>query len=147
MPAGDLVVADFQLELQGVLMGNGAISIAEQQVSGLGNPQPKVADVPLDLAPGSYGSPDYQASRVITVPMSVTADTPAATWNLFATLVTAWAPVTADVRLYVRLPGLGRVYFNGRPRGLSDDLSDLYLGVVYCLGTFVALNPASVSAP
>lgn len=146
MPAGDLITADFQVELQGVLMGNGAISIAERQLSGLGNPSAKTADVDLANATGAYGSPDYLPARVITIPMSVQATTPSGAWNLFRSLVTAWSPVAADVQMHVRLPGLGHVYYSGRPRALSDDLSDLYLGWIYCLGTFVALNPVSTYA-
>jgi len=148
MPAGDQVVADYQVELGGVLIGGagGMSSIAPPGIVGLGKPTPKSADVPLQLADGAYGAPDWADVRTVTVPILIDGTTAAAAWNAFATISAAWGPSTVDVQLYLRLPGLGRVYLVGRPRGLAEDLSLLPEGIVNCLGTFVALKPAMVAA-
>lgn len=148
MPAGDLVIADYQVELRGVLVGGagGTARIGPPGIGGLGVPTPKSADVSLQLADGAYGATDWADVRTVTVPILIDGTTDGGAWNAFAAHRTAWAASTADIPLYLRLPGLGRVYCLGRPRGLAEDLSLMPEGIINCLGTFVALKPALVAA-
>lgn len=143
MPAGALVVADFQLELRLLLMGAGTeYEIGPGAITGLGQTPVKSADVELDHADGSYGSPDYSGARTLTIPLLVHGDDPADCMDNFSTLLAAWVPSTSDIPLYIQLPGWGKFYVNGRPRGLDDDMSRLKSSEIAALATFVALNPA-----
>ena len=141
MPAGDLVVADYQFELRTTLMGEGSNYLIVGAPTGFGVPAVKSADVELHHDDGSYGSPDYHGVRVITIPLEMTASTASTAMQYFDALVTAWAPSTTDIPLYFRLPYWGKKYVNGRPRGLSEDLSKVPYGIVRAIAVFVALDP------
>lgn len=146
MPAGDLVVADYQLELRGVLMGAGTvygIGPRPASIEGLGNPQPKTADLDFAHADGAYGGQDKRGVRVVTVPIVIRQTTAALAMTSLETLMTAWDVSAADIPLYFRLPGWGRRYVNGRPRGLAADIpTELKQRfAIACLGTFVCPTP------
>lgn len=143
MPAGDLVVADYQFELRLLLMGYGtSYEIGPGPISGFGQPRYKTADVEMMHADGSYGAADYKGSRTIRIPIDIVRSTAALAVTAFDALVTAWAPSATDIPLYFRLPYWGKKYVNGRPRGLTDDFSQLEFGVIRALATFEALDPA-----
>ena len=146
MPAGDLVVADYQAELRGVLMGVGTvygIGPRPASIEGLGNPQPKTTDLDLAHADGAYGGHDKRGVRVITVPIVIRQTSAALAMTSLETLMTAWDVATADIPLYFRLPGWGKRYVNGRPRGLDADIpTELKKRfAIACLGTFVCPSP------
>lgn len=149
MAAGDLIVADWQHELRGVLMGPGTAYAhdAGAALSGLlGVPSAKVQDVPLAHAPGHWANRNEQGTRIITVPMVIrrTGTTKAADAIVdYVALVDAWdSSTTTDVPYHWQLPGIGRFVVYGRPLGLDDDgLLDLEHGVIRCLGTFSAGDP------
>jgi hypothetical protein len=143
MPApGSLITVDYQVELQGVLMGAlTKINLAPPGIKGLAVFTPKSADVALDLADGSYSAPEFQASRIITVPMVILGDTPADAMSILSGLNVAWSPVAADVPIYMQLPGFGKFHALGRPRGLDEHLEHLRAGVIDVLGTFFCPNP------
>lgn len=143
MPAGDLVVADYQLEIRTTLMGDGtnyALGPYGQTIKGLGVPTPKTADVELYHDGGAYGSPDYMGIRIISVPFEL-GGTPAQVGGWVKDLNTAWAPSTTDIPLYMQLPGFGKFYVNGRPRGFDADLTNLQFGIVTGEAYFTALDP------
>lgn len=144
MPAGDLLTANYQAELQGLLIGVGTqFEIIPPGISGLGVPPPKTADVPLDEAPGSYGSPDQPDKRVITIPFAIKGADDGDAMDLFDDAIAAWTPTAADVELHLQLPGSswGHVVYEGRPRGLVEVAEHLHTGTIYCFGTFEALDP------
>lgn len=145
MAAGDLVVADNQVELRVTLMGDttnyGMGPLGKAHVTGLGVPQAKVADVELWHEDGAYGSPDYVGVRIITVPFLLVG-TAAQAGGWAKDLNTAWAPSTSDIPLYMQLPGYGKLYVNGRPRGFDADLTNLQFGIVEGTGYFTALDPS-----
>lgn len=147
MPAGDLLTADYQAELQGLLIGAGTqLEIIPPGITGLAKPAPKTADVPLDEAPGSYGSPDQPADRPITISFAINGTDAADAMGLLDDVNDAWAETAADVELHLQLPGWGHVFYEGRPRGVLEVLEHLHTGVIYCLGTFVALDPTRNTA-
>lgn len=144
MPAGDLVVADWTIELRSTLMGDGTNyelgPSGEERIVGLGVPVPKTADVDLLHDDGAYGSPDYQGVRVISIPFLLRG-TPAQAMGYLKDLHTVWAPSTTDLPLYIQLPGFGKFYVNGRPRGLLENTRWAHFGEVTAEATFVALDP------
>lgn len=145
MPAGDLVVADYQAELRATLMGASSnYQIAPPGIAGLGLPPVKSADTELGHADGSVAADDFRGVRVITIPLIIGGDSAisaSTAMTRFTTLLTAWAPSTSDIPLYIRLPGWGKFHVNGRPRGLDEDLSQLKNGLINVLATFHALDP------
>lgn len=148
MAAGDLVVADYQLELRALLMG--ATTIYEVDIAGLkglGSPAAKTADTPLDGRDGSIGAPDFLDVRVITIPVVILGATPADAFDGLAALNTAFAPTAdgVDLPLYFQVPGWGKVFVNGRPRSLEDDTSQAKNSVIKALGRFDALDPTVYS--
>lgn len=143
MPAGDLVVADWQVELRATLMG--ATTIYRLAMGGgfggLGVPGAKTTDLDLTDRDGAYGGRDRSGVRTITVPLVIRTAVAATALVGLEQMNTTWAPSTIDIPLYGRLPGWGRFSVNGRPRGLDVDLKDMQFGIVRCLATFVALTP------
>lgn len=120
--------------IYGIEMGAGGIT-------GLGVPRVKTADLEYADANGSYGGKDRLDVRVITVPLVIRGSTATGAMDGLETMNTAWAPSIVDLPLYIRLPGFGKFYVNGRPRGLDADLKDMQFGAVHALATFVCLNP------
>lgn len=142
MPAGDLVVADFTYEIRTTLFGEGTnYGVDDANIDGLGIPPTKTADVELWGDDGSYGSPDYLGVRIILIPL-IFEGTPSQVGGWLKTWqTTTWAPAASDVPLYMQLPGFGKFYVNGRPRGLDADITNLPYGRVTAEATFVALDP------
>jgi len=142
MAAGDLVVADWQLELRTTLTG--ATTVYKiRHISGLGEPPVKARDVALDGQDGSYAAPDYRGPRIILVEYLISNATATAAFNSLTTLKTAWAPAIADIPLFARVPGWGRFSVQGRPRGLDEDVrhSQINRGLISVVGEFHALSP------
>lgn len=141
MPAGDLLTADFQLELRGVLMGYGTdYQIRPEGVGGLGGVPAKVRQVDLRHADGSYAAADLLTARIITVPITILGDDAADAMDKLDDLNTAWAPGD-DVVLHGQLPGWDHWSVTGRPRPAASDLSQLKAGIIEALYEFHALEP------
>lgn len=141
MPAGDLLTANYQLELRGVLMGYGTdYQIGEGGIVGLGLPAVKVRQVSLDAGDGSYAATDLLTARIISVPILVLGSDDADAMALFDALNTAWAPGD-DVELHGQLPSWGHWSVVGRPRPVDSDLSELPQGVIEAQYEFHALEP------
>lgn len=139
---GELITADWQIELRGTLMGAATgFRITPPGIEGLGVPQVKDNDVELDGADGSYATRDYNAGRLVTVAFLVTAATQSAALARLRDLNTVWAPATsADLQLHMRLPGW-RFKVLGRPRGVEQDISAARFGVVKALASFFCPDP------
>lgn len=149
MPPGDLVVADYQWELRATLMGATTVFLPDLPgIAGLGEVVPKSNDVDLEGDDGAYATKDFDAPRVITIPMRISQSSPANAMNSFGTLKAVWAHSNAaDIPLYIRLPGWGRFYVTGRPRGLKENLVDLKSSVIPVLATFFCPKPVITPAP
>lgn len=140
MPAGDLVVADWQGEIRTTLFGADLdLGLARQNpVSGLGVPPIKDTDLAWAQKDGSYGGRDFYSPRVVTVAFLLEG-APATALASLKTLHTIWAPSSVDITLYLRLPGFGKFYLSGRPRGVTDSIDVLSADFVSvdALATFV----------
>lgn len=146
MPAGDLISADYQAELNGLLMGTGTeIQFGEGAIGGLGVPQVKTSDSPYDGQDGSAGAPDFLDVRVVTLPLLVVPASrdPGDAGLLWTGIELAWAPARdgVNVELHFQLPGWGHLFLIGRARGATLDASDLKSGVLEALCRFDALDP------
>lgn len=151
MPAGDLVVADYQLELRALLMGAGTvygIGPRPASIEGLGLPPVKTADMDFVHSDGAYGARDTRGVRVVSVPIVIRQTSAANAMTALDTLKTAWDISTVDLPMYFRLPGWGKRYVNGRPRGLDasipTELKQRFS--INCLCTFVCLTPTITTA-
>lgn len=150
MPAGDLIAADYQIELRLLLMGASTvygIGPTPASIEGLGLTQPKTNDLDLAHQDGAYGGHDKRGIRVITIPIVIRHTSAANAMNALTTLETAWDVSTTDIPLYLRLPGWGKFHVNGRPRGLSAEIpTELrQKASIKCLATFVANTPTIVT--
>lgn len=133
---------DYQASILGLLIGDGTPYIwGTAGVQGIGVPNTKTADTPLGNQDGAYGAADYRDVRPIICHLEIVQDTDTEALAAFITLREAWQPTLADIPFYIQLPSIGLVFYNGRPRGLEEDLTDLKQGHITCIGTFVALDP------
>lgn len=144
MPAGDLVVADWQYEIRTTLMGDGSDFPLDRDrrrsYTPLGDVSVKAQDVVLSSGDGSYAGADRKGPRIFTLPL-VYVGTSANCGLAIQTMETAWAPSTTDITLHGRIPGVGKFVVNGRPRGLAVDFANMDFGEIRFLATFVALDP------
>lgn len=145
MPAGDLVVSDYQFEIRTTLFGFGTDTNLDADgglgIRGLGVPDIKTADTPYLHADGSFAGEDYLASRVLSIAFKIVKPTETAAWAALAAASTAWAPSTTDIPLWFQVPGFGKRYVNGRPRGLVENPSLARRGIIPILCTFFCPDP------
>lgn len=141
MPAGDLVVSDYQFEIRTTLLGYGTSYEMERPgPQGLGN-KVKEKDVDLRHDDGSYAGPDRLDSRLLTIPIEI-AGTASAAGAAFKTLNdTIWAHSTTDLQLHMQLPGFGKFYVYGRPRGVLEDMTNADFGIIRCQLFFKVNDP------
>lgn len=143
MPAGSLVVSAWQVELAGVLTGEGTTyQLGPKVIQGLDVPQAKAKDTDLGHAAGAYLGRDYTGPRTVTIDYAIDGNGSAATaGTTFRNLAALWVASTVDVPLHMQIPGWGHLHVNGRPRGLVADLSDLSIGFVTALAVFYCGDP------
>lgn len=106
--AGDLITADYQLQLGALLMGAGTAYEVDGDTGLVGwddMPGLDLADVPRPSAPGEYPGTIYPSSRIITVQLSVHGDGPGHAANLAALRAATTASLAAETPLAVRLAG------------------------------------------
>lgn len=138
MAAGDLVVADWQLELRTTLMGATTDYVIDRDAGGVGgllDVAVKMPETDYAHADGSFAAEGYQAARTITVPLVLDG------FAALSTMQTVWAPSTTDLPLYFRIPDIGKKYVNGRPLGLVADTALAAMGAIRVLCSFRATDP------
>lgn len=144
MPAGDLVVSDYQLELRTTLMGYGSNYRIDHQraqsYTPLGDQGVKNQDVELVHDDGAYAGQELLGTLSFTFPLYFQG-TAANAALAIQTMRTVWAPSSTDLPLYHQIPGVGKFYVNGRPRGVNVDSRDIEFGTVRFLAFFVAHDP------
>lgn len=142
MAAGDLVVADFQFELRGTLFGPGTpFAMRRESWSGMGLPSIKTQDVGLDHRDGAVGGRDLYESRRLTWALSVRGESRDAAVATASLALVAFARSSADLALHGQLPGWGRFYLMGRPRGCVMSLARIAMRQIDLFATFDALDP------
>lgn len=146
MPAGDLVVADFQVELRATLHGAGtdiAIDRRRGGIVGLLDRTAKMAETEYAHSDGSFVGDVLRASRSATFNFRISGVSAAAAGALVEDLWTVWDPTgTAEEPLHFRLPGIGHRYVMGYPLGLLDvDTTEQVYGVVPFAALFRITDP------
>ena len=142
MAAGDLITADWQLELDGYLMGAGQTWDNDEGpwtgVVGLGV---RAKDAEYDLADGDVLGTDTNPARLFTAPLIAHKLTVSDTFQQAEDLEALWSASATNQELHLQLPGLGHRYLVGRPRGAAIDLALVRTGTVRALVTFKAGDP------
>lgn len=144
MPAGDLITGSWQFELRTTLMGDGTnygIDRLRGAIRGLVDVAVKESESEYAHDDGSFAGDGHQASRMATFALEVIGSTATAAGDNVETMRTVWAPSTTDLPLYFQLPGFGKRYVNGRPRGLIADYSTADFGVIPILASFRITDP------
>lgn len=145
MAAGDLVTADYQIELRTTLMGAATdypISRNRGSISGLIDVSVKQAETPFAHADGSFvGGQAYQEARTATFSLLVQGDTESDVGDNLETMRTVWAPASAALPLYFQLPGFGKRYVNGWPLGFVPDMDNMKFKIVPILASFRITDP------
>lgn len=152
MPAGDLLAADYQVEIRGLLTGDGTdYDLGERGIEGLDElPVDDSGDVPLDEEDGAHLGQDHTGPRTVTVDYLITVpgDPAGAGALYFEDLRPAWAKSTStDLELHLQLPGFGHLMFTGRPRGLLADLTRQKHGLIRAFATFHCGDPTITVVP
>ena len=141
MPAGDLIVADWQAEVNALLMGAGSNWEFDHEAGGVGGVfggGVRDVDVARTMRDGAAQGTDTNPARVLTVPLVwVGTQTAAAVLTALPVLEAAWDAGT-DTEFHLRLPTWGHNYLTGRTRGVSIDMALVPRGACRALGTFVA---------
>lgn len=140
---GDLLSRDYQFQLDRDLLGCGSQGVSLDNatpISGFGVPDAKTQDVVKNFGDGSYANPDLLSMRLITIPV-ILRGAPSTCVTNFKTLTGIWVNYSADIDLAFQLPGWGKFYVMGRPRGAKDDFRVLNRGAIRVLLRFDCPNP------
>lgn len=111
MAAGDLITADWQVEIRTTLFGSGNYPIKTLDVSG---PAIIQQDVPKLLSDGDFQGFATYGPLFVTVVFDVIGTTAANLETRIATAKTAWAKATSDIEFVWRLGGT-KYKVSGRP--------------------------------
>lgn len=135
--------ANYQASLNGLLMGATTVyQFGSAGIDGLGLAKPKTADIPLDQADGSYGSPDYRDVQTLLLHIEIIETDDAAAFTALDLLCDAFAPVSANIDLHIQLPGSGAFFYTGRPRGVDvASVANAKTGCITVIAQFDALDP------
>lgn len=142
--AGELIVADFQFQLDDELYGAGADTWGNDETpwTGFYGLEVRDQDTELTLADGAVAATDTNPARLVTMPIS-TAQARLTVDEAFAAaaaLEVAWS-ADEDKELHFQLGGVHQ-YLTGRARGANIDMALVAQGVVRALVKFKAHDPA-----
>lgn len=133
---------DWQASILGLLIGAGTpYQWGAGFITGIGVPPAKTADTPLGNQDGVYPAAEYRDKRIIICHLEILELTQLDAMNAFVTIREAWQPTQADIEFHLQLPGIGHVFYNGRPQELEEDLTQMRAGRIQLIGTFKAGDP------
>lgn len=129
------MTVDYQLTIGGVTLGDDTPYQIPDGPAGLGLPELRTSDTPRPQDHGLFWGNDYFGKRVITLEVTILADTAEDATALMDALAAVWQPpapadTDAVVPLTVDLPGQVARTLDGRPRRAAYDLDDLESGVI-----------------
>jgi hypothetical protein len=145
MPAGDLVVADWQMEYGGVLFGD-TTSYSIARIEGLlDTPELRSADRQRLRRHGLIPGDDFLNGRTITVALEVFGDSDATFATAVASLQGALIPCEDEAALYFQVPGVAGgekrlLYCRPRKLSLPVDL-DFFYRLPIAMVQFFATDP------
>lgn len=116
MAAGDLITADWQCELNGLLLGEGT-PYGVLSIDGLGDlPEIRTADDPRAGDHGLYRGNDLAAGRIVTVELDIVATASTSLNAAVAALETATVLQSTESPFAFQFPGKVRQQVGVRPR-------------------------------
>lgn len=121
MTVGDLIAVDYQIELNGLLLGSGTPYDLAEAPDGTGVPDLKIEDEQRPLTHGVTFGRDLMGVRKRSWKVWVFGTTPEDAMAKVDALVAAWSPTEAVQQIVWRLPGTTRLEY-GRPRKCDIDL-------------------------
>ena len=138
------IVADYQLDVAGLLLGAGTSYELPDGVEGLGLPEVRTSDVPRPQDDGLFYGSDFLGKRTLTFRATILGDDPDDAGVKMDALAAVWQPPegsSANVPLTLEIPGqVSRVLF-GRPRRLAFDLDNLKSGIVVATLQYDVADP------
>lgn len=134
---GELITADWQVEIRGLLLGPGTDYLV-QGLPGIDNQKVKPADLDR-LGDGSTLGVDRLASRTVVLTVTVVEDVPATLQDKLDAFLAAWT-IGDDVELHWQLAGEHR-YLVGRTRNVAVDARLRHAGRVEIDAEFIAGDP------
>jgi hypothetical protein len=143
MPAGDLVTGPWQFELNALLLGDGTPYDIDRRggVRGLVGSSIDMPETRYAHADGSFLADATEGPRTATFSIEIAGTDEDDAGTKYIALRTAWAKSSTDLPLYFNLPGWGKRYVNGRPVGLTEDLSTADFGLIPVLASFRISDP------
>ena len=143
MAAGDLITADGQIEMRGLLMGAGTdFLIGDDGIDGFGTTDLRVSDIARPQAHGLFQQRTWLGQRDIDFEVLVVGDSQADVLTNLQTLGEAFAPAssTEAEALALRVGGQTFLAF-GRPDKTAADVSLIHSGLAKVKTRFVATDP------
>lgn len=119
MAAGDLVVANYQYEYNGLLMGANTPYLIEGLEGLWDMPDIRTSDMERIDSHGDVGGEDFMASRKLIATIKAYADTQTVMETNLATMAKAFQPRSGELQLVWQRPGQVKKYINARPRRRS----------------------------
>lgn len=114
MAEGDLITKDFQMEYDGIVLGNPTQWIIEE-INGLHMPNMRGSDYERPQDHGQYPGETWFAGRDIEVQFSLIEDDRASAVAALRELASVISPMTHDEKpLVIQLPDIGKVRTNAR---------------------------------
>lgn len=145
MTVGDLIAVDYQIELNGLLLGADTAYDLAEAPDGTGVPDVKADDEQRPLTHGVVMGRDLMGGRKRAFKVWVFGTSPADAMAKIDVLVGAWAPTDTTQTLVWRLPGTTRIEF-GRPRKCDIDLKWLPQATASASLQWVASDPRQYAA-
>lgn len=135
----------YQAQLGDLVMGAGTRYQNSAHPTGLGVEDIRAADVAIPYGPGIIAKGDHVAKRDVQLRFHILDDDgatrdPALVEQRLQALRAAWAPVTQDVALHLRVADEERILY-GRPRGCIADLRKITQGRIMATCRFTGTDP------
>jgi hypothetical protein len=143
MAAGDLITADGQIEMRGLLIGSGTdFLISDDGIDGFGTTDLRTSDVARPQAHGLFQQRTWLGQRDIDFEILVVGDTQAEVLTNLQTLGEAFAPASSTEAEALALRVGGSVFLAyGRPDKTAADVSLIQSGLAKVKTRFVATDP------
>lgn len=138
------IVADYQIDVDGLLLGAGTSYELPRGVDGLGLPEVRTSDVPRPQDDGLFYGSDFLGKRTLTFQATILGDNADDAGVKMDALAAVWQPpegASAFVPLTLEIPGQqSRVLF-GRPRRLAFDVDNIKSGKVVATLQYDVADP------
>ena len=140
MAAGDLITADYQMEFNGLLVGDDNFEIISWD--GLGLPDVRSSDVNRPQADGQFAGTDYLSGRTFSLQLEMWHDNATQFGSRIASLTTSFKP-GSEHDFVVQVPSIGKVYSTCKVRRRSGPTFDLAaaIGMVVATIELHAVDP------